>query len=393
MKILIYRYGSICEPDIIEAFRNAGLTVDEDCEQISDKKLLPSDIVLDVSERLKNNTYLFVFSINFFPPVSDTCELYKVPYVAWTVDSPIMELFSPSLKNSCNRIFLFDRHQYNYFGKDLNNCFYLPLATNVMRWDSVIKNASKESVDKFTSDISFVGSLYTEKNPYRKIKNLSAKTKGYIDGLLNAQKLIYGYYFAEEALNDEIMEDFLKNVPDLTESPYSKYFDPKIIMADFFLGMELACRERKELLNYISESFPVNVYTNSDTSELSPNVIAHGGVKTLSEMPLVFNGSKINLNFTIRPIRTGLSLRLFDITGSGGFLLTNFQEELPEYFEPGKDVEFFTSKEELSDKIAFYLSNDSARMKIAQNGYEKTKKLHTYGARINSMIKTIYECI
>ena len=37
MKIFIYRYGSLCEPDIIDAFRRIGLTVDEETAEIRNK--------------------------------------------------------------------------------------------------------------------------------------------------------------------------------------------------------------------------------------------------------------------------------------------------------------------------------------------------------------------
>ena len=92
---------------------------------------------------------------------------------------------------------------------------------------------------------------------------------------------------------------------------------------------------------------------------------------------------------TIRPIQTGLSLRVFDILGCGGFLLTNYQEELPEYYEIGKDVEVFSSGEELVEKADYYLSHEEKRKKIAENGYEKTRAFHTYETRVAQMIRII----
>jgi len=38
MKILFYRYGSICEPDIIEGFEELGHTVSQITEEITNKK-------------------------------------------------------------------------------------------------------------------------------------------------------------------------------------------------------------------------------------------------------------------------------------------------------------------------------------------------------------------
>lgn len=421
MEILFYRYGSICEPDIINCFRSMELEVVEENSQVTNKKVSPSETAAAVSELIKKHSFLFVFTINFFPAVSDICQIYQIPYVCWTVDCPVMELFSPSLANDCNRVFMFDKAQYEYF-RHVNpkRIFHLPLATNVNRWDRVISQASSGELDRFTSDISFIGSLYEEKDPYDKIQGLSEYTKGYVEGMIEAQLQVYGYNMLEDLLNvspgnpavlpgsfspnslhniedqesglSPIMQDFMEHVPDLTKSPYAPYFSASYIMAHHFIGMHAAVIERQRLLSMLSEDHAVDLYTFSDTSRL-PKIHNRGGAKTLTEMPLIFHQSRINLNMTIRPIQTGLSLRVFDILGCGGFLLTNYQQELGELYEIGKDVEVFTSKEELADKAAYYLTHEDERQKIAGNGYEKTRALHTYETRISQMIRIIFKTI
>ena len=42
MKIYIYRYGSLCEPDIIDAFKHIGLEVYEENAEVYNKNMLPS---------------------------------------------------------------------------------------------------------------------------------------------------------------------------------------------------------------------------------------------------------------------------------------------------------------------------------------------------------------
>lgn len=54
MNILIYRYGSICEPDIITGFQELGNHVDEITAEIYNKNLLPSEGVV----LLKINCFL-----------------------------------------------------------------------------------------------------------------------------------------------------------------------------------------------------------------------------------------------------------------------------------------------------------------------------------------------
>ena len=78
-----------------------------------------------------------------------------------------------------------------------------------------------------------------------------------------------------------------------------------------------------------------------------------------------------------------------DILGCGGFLMTNFQSELTDYFTIGVDLEAYSSMDELVDKCAYYLAHDDERLQIARNGYEKVSASHTYPHRIREMLKTL----
>ncbi len=388
MEMLFYRYRSICEPDVIDAFQKIGYTVIEKRSDLEKKK--ESDLIRDVAVLIENHDFEFIFSINYFPYISELCRIYGIRYVCWTVDVPVLELFSPTLANKTNRVFLFDYSQYQYF-KDRNpdNIYYLPLATNPDRWDSVLLRASSAVRRKYTSDISFVGSLYSEKNPYRMIEGLSEYTKGYLQGVIDAQLNIYGVNFIQDMLNDELMEEMSRLVPDMHDPLYEENEEAqKYMIAHCFIGYELAQTERYRLLKELSEQFDVDLYTFSG-AEVLPKIHSHGTVDSLNEMPIVFNESRINLNITMRPIATGLSLRLYDVCGCGGFLLTNWQDELPELYEPGVEVETFSSKDEMIDKVRYYLAHDDERAAIAKRGYERTKAEHTYEMRIREMLKII----
>lgn len=52
MNILLFRYGSICEPDIIETFQKFSFTVDEITEFKENKNLSDSDCIELVSRRI-----------------------------------------------------------------------------------------------------------------------------------------------------------------------------------------------------------------------------------------------------------------------------------------------------------------------------------------------------
>ena len=130
------------------------------------------------------------------------------------------------------------------------------------------------------------------------------------------------------------------------------------------------------------------MYTDSNSTELI-RVNNIGSVDYHQDMPKVFHQSKINLNFTIRNIRSGIPLRVWDVLGAGGFLLTNFQAEIPQYFENGKDLVYFESIADMSRKADYYIIHEDERMQIAQNGYEKVKKYHSYESRLKQIITDI----
>ena len=199
MKLLFYRYGSICEPDIIEGFAELGLEILEITNEVRQKNLLPSDCINLVSNYLLEHPVDFVFSINFFPAVSEVCHIFKLPYLCWIVDSPVMELYTAPVTHPTNRIFLFDRAIYDEIAPlNPENVFYLPLATNVRQKDTLRSQTPPALHDRFRADVSFIGSLYTEKCAYDRLSNPPAYVKGYLEGLMEAQLKIYGYFFIEE---------------------------------------------------------------------------------------------------------------------------------------------------------------------------------------------------
>lgn len=389
MTVLMYRYGSICEPDVIMTLQSLRIEVEEICEEITDKKLTAARRVELVSEGLEKCRPLFVFSINFFPAIAEVCYIYKIPYFCWTVDCPVLELFSQSIQRETNRIFLFDRAQYEYFHRFNPDCiFYLPLAAATGRFDNILakekqKNSAGEDT-RYACDISFVGSLYVEKNPLHTF-HLPEYQRGFLEGVTESAMKVYGYNFVEEVLTEACIRMIKESAPDFYAEEDSVADSDRYVAAHSYVGYQIAERERIHTLNTLAEHFTVDLYTQSDT-KLLQGVRIHGGVKSLTEMPVVFHNSRINLNMTIKPIQTGLPLRIFDIMGCGGFCMTNYQTEIPEYFEIGRDLETYGSMEELVEKCAFYLEHEEIRGQIARNGYEKVKAEHGYEKRIAAML-------
>ncbi len=100
------------------------------------------------------------------------------------------------------------------------------------------------------------------------------------------------------------------------------------------------------------------------------------------EITDIFRSSKISLNFANSRGRRQIKARTFEVTGAGGFLLTERVPLLEKFFELGKEIETFTTAQEAAEKVVRYLERPDLRDAIAGRGYERVCKDHTYERRL-----------
>lgn len=351
-----------------------------------------------------------IFSFNFFPLLAKTAKRFQIKYISWIYDCPHWTLYSPTAKYTCNYIFAFDQVQFLSLKQlEIPHLYHFPLAVNTRRLGSMLKlswtGAFADSNDKQATSIqdgkniqrgdsedfpsiSFVGSLY-ERNRYDQIQFLPEYIKGYLEGIIEAQERVYGYNFVSELLTEDIIGQMNQYLAMELPETYSV---SKQELYTAMLNEKISSKERIFLLNSISRHYPLTVYTASDMA-IVPKAKTGGIVSYREEMPQVFCNSKINLNMTLRSIQSGIPLRALDIMGAGGFLLSNYQTELAEQFEDGKELVLYGSAEELLDKINYYLSHETERQEIAHCGFLKVQKLFSYETRVKQMFQIVEEAV
>ncbi|HEY3329032.1 MAG TPA: glycosyltransferase [Capsulimonadaceae bacterium] len=82
-----------------------------------------------------------------------------------------------------------------------------------------------------------------------------------------------------------------------------------------------------------------------------------------------------------------VKLRDFEVPMSGGFYLVEHCNELAEFYEFGREVETFSSCDELVDKAKYYLAHDNEREKIRIAGYERCQRDHTWENRFRDAFR------
>ena len=105
------------------------------------------------------------------------------------------------------------------------------------------------------------------------------------------------------------------------------------------------------------------------------------------EMYRVLRHARIAVNRHIREAEGfANNMRLYEATGVGTLLLTDAGANLPELFEPGREVVTYTGAGELAEAIEHYLSEDGERRAIAAAGQARTLRDHTYGRRMQELV-------
>lgn len=379
MKILFIEWASFGNADIKDAFTKEGHEVI--CFPFSNKDpRRDAQIEEALASRLHETVPDAVFSFNYFPLISNVCKREGLPYISWVYDSPYVMLYSYTTINPCNTIYVFDRALCREFHEaSIQTVRYLPMAANTERLDAL-------GFPEPVYDVSFVGSLYTEShNFFDRMENLSPYARGYLEGLMRAQMHVQGYNFIQESLSP-IMEELYQSLP-MDPNP-DGVETREYLYAQYVINRKLTGMERLKLLTDITKRHTLDLFT-LDPAFTLPNLRNHGTADYYAEMPMVFKKSRINLNISLRSIKSGIPLRAFDIMGNGGFLLSNYQEDFLENFTPGVDFVYYESEEDLLQKIDYYLMHEEERRAIAKNGHDKVAKAHTYRDRVRKMLSDL----
>ena len=103
----------------------------------------------------------------------------------------------------------------------------------------------------------------------------------------------------------------------------------------------------------------------------------------------VLYNSKITVNCHGDLAVYAANMRLFEATGVGTLLVTDWKENLHEMFEPGKEVVAYRTPEECAELIRYYLEHDDEREAIACAGQQRTLREHTYYQRMEELVDIV----
>ena len=114
----------------------------------------------------------------------------------------------------------------------------------------------------------------------------------------------------------------------------------------------------------------------------------HRGFALGRDYRLALAGAKVAPCLVRRANRDGHVMRSFEVPACGAFMLAERTAEHQEFFREGEEVGFFSSPQELVDKVRYYLDHASERERMAAAAHRKvTRGNHTYAHRLQQILE------
>lgn len=388
MKLLLYLWGANNEEALRKNLIKSGhevITFSQKCMNYTRDIDLAQKMIMKINEIHADG----VISFNYFPIISMVCDATKTTYYSWVYDCPHFTLYAKTLSLACNRVGIFDKAMVDeLMSRGINTVFHLPLSSDAEGFSEAIdKNRKKISLaGEYKYDVSFVGSLYTDEHNYFD----TIYQDGTPDSVASYIKKYAGNYTLCPSYQD-IEEDDLIDAAVAMNSMGLMLGDdynaePLDILMPSVFEKKLTVIERDKLLHELSADKDIRfgLYTGSKTD------IKNCGTCGYSDMmPCVFNASKVNLNISLRSIKSGVPLRVMDIMAAGGFVLSNYQPEIAELFKEDEEIVMFRDLDEAISKIKYYLGNEEERDKIALRGTLAVKERFGYADSLDKLLKKV----
>ena len=154
-------------------------------------------------------------------------------------------------------------------------------------------------------------------------------------------------------------------------------------------------KERYESMLYLAKNgIKVDIYGPGWEKyvKIHKNLVIHNKSLGGEDYSRALSCAKISLCFLRKINRDLQTSRSIEIPACGGFMIAERTEEHKKLFEEDKEAVFFDTKEELLEKVKFYLENEEKRKQIAKAGYVRTRNSgYSYDDRVKEILKYIKE--
>jgi spore maturation protein CgeB len=381
LRVLVVNPDYFLIPEVLRAFRRLG----HDVRLFSfDKRKDQGEAVLRrLLDCLAETIPDLVFTVNHLGVdregvLMECLHRLRVPLVSWFVDSPalILNLYA-GRQGELAYIFSWDP-TYIPRVRELGfeHVYPLPLATD----PEIFTVRARRAPAAGRCRVSFVGNSLS-----RPVAEKLARLPAEPAFAQVVQRLAAAYRRRpHRSLGEVVAAEGLAGEPLLADLTAEQ-------RVDLEAGMIWAATRdyRLECVSHLAPWRPV-IYGDAGWRDLvGPAFRLQPEVGYYDGLPGIYRQSEINFNATSLQMKAAVNQRVFDVPAAGGFLLTDFREQLAEVLEVGREVACYQEPGEIPDLVRFYLAHPHKRHRLVRAARERVLREHTYVNRLQTLLKVI----
>lgn len=323
-----------------------------------------------------------LFSINFSPEIAYLCSTRGLPYVSWTID-PLpnnrLALIDGTKPASC-LAFAHDLQTVRHLADQGIRASHLLLAAPTNRRSPIAETAR---LMPYRCDVSFVGSSMIDEmstlDRWLVVRGGDALSAAALDWAHRLLQLV-GSGPAFGGLNTvggvDALPDFLKNIC------MSAAEQDELI---FHLDGVLSALYRQRGVGIMGRFNGASaVWGDPGWTDIHPQY--RGGADHGEELTLIYCASGINLDIPRLYQRQTITMRIFDILASGGFVLAERSAALEAVFEEDRHLAYYDSHDGLKEVLARWKNAPHEREAIAKAGRQEVLDKHQIRHRVETIL-------
>src|SRR4030042_758939 len=381
LRVLVVNPDYFLIPEVSRAFQQLG---HEPRLILFDKRQEEGEEVLQrILEGVADFSPDLVFTINHLGfdregLLIEALNRLRLPSISWYVDRPaiLLNLYAGP-KSDLSYIFVWDpTYVPEVKSQGFSQVFTLPLATD----PDIFYPRPAADLGPWRTRVAFVGNSMI--HPVAKKRERLPSSPEFLElcpQLLDAYQA-QPYRRLDLLLAGRGMEEH-PLIRQLTTAAYTD-LEAGIIWAAT-RDYRLSCVQRLA-------PFKPTIYGDNGWGELFGDPFRlHPEVNYYDDLPLIYGATTINFNATSMQMKAAVNQRAFDGPAAGGFLLTDFKEQLAAVLDPGKESVCYHHPEEIPDLVRFYLHHPEARRQIIEGGRARVLREHTYRHRLQEMLAVL----